>query len=46
LLIPLLALNFFGVPMAFPSWLGLAFVGLCLSDALHIILDWTVKETR
>ena len=46
LLIPLLALNFFGVPMAFPSWLGLAFVGLCLSDALHIILDWSVRETR
>lgn len=37
--IPLLILNYHGVEMQFPSWAGAWFVGLCLSDALHIILD-------
>ena len=43
LLLPLLAINFFGVPIKLPTGFGAWFIGLCLSDALHIILDWTVK---
>ena len=46
LITPLLTLNFWGVPMNFPAWLFPAFIGLCLADALHIVLDWTVKENR
>jgi uncharacterized metal-binding protein len=43
LIIPVLALNFLGVPMKLPTDIGQWFIGLCLVDALHIILDNTVK---
>lgn len=40
LIFPFLVANFFGVPMAIPQWFGMWFLGLCLSDALHILMDW------
>lgn len=40
LIFPLLVANFFGVPMSIPQWFGMWFLGLCLSDALHIFMDW------
>lgn len=40
LVLPILLANFFGLPLAIPSWFGMWFIGLCLSDALHIIMDW------
>ena len=43
LVIPLLAINFMGVPMKLPTGTGLWFAGLCLADALHIFLDNTVR---
>ena len=43
LIIPLLAINVLGVPLKLPTHFGAWFVGLCLADALHIILDNTVK---
>lgn len=44
--LPLLAINMMGVPMALPTTFGQWFVGLCLADGLHIILDWTVKHGK
>lgn len=46
LLIPLLAINFLGVPIKLPTGFGMWFIGLCLADALHIILDYTVKGKK
>ena len=43
LIIPLLAVNYLGLPMKLPTDTGQWFLGLCLADALHIILDNTVK---
>lgn len=42
LILPLLALSFF-VPVSVESWFGVWFVGLCLSDALHIVMDYLKK---
>lgn len=42
--LPLLAVNVMGVPMTLPTGLGHWFIGLVLADALHILLDWTVKK--
>lgn len=39
LILPVLAVNLLGVPVSIPQWFGMWFAGLCLSDALHIILD-------
>ncbi len=44
--LPVLALNFFGVPVKMPTGIGNWFIGLCLADALHIILDWTIKGKK
>ncbi len=46
LTLPLLVMNFMGVPMTLPTGFGRWFIGLCLADGLHIILDWTVKHER
>jgi len=35
-----------GVPMTLPTDLGRWFIGLVLADALHILLDWTVKNEK
>jgi uncharacterized metal-binding protein len=43
LLLPLLAVNVMGVPLAIPSWFACWLLGLCLSDAAHIIMDWMKK---
>ena len=43
---PLLAMNMLGVPMTLPTGLGWWLIGLCASDALHIILDWTVRGEK
>ena len=40
LVLPILLANFMGLPLAIPSWFGMWFIGLCLSDALHILMDW------
>ena len=42
LAIPLLALSFF-VHIPVKSWVGIWFIGLCLSDALHIFMDYFKK---
>lgn len=39
LFIPVLAVNLF-IPFGLPSWFGMWFVGLCISDAVHIFMDW------
>ena len=38
--LPFLFINLMGVPLAIPQWFGMWFIGLCLSDALHIVMDW------
>jgi len=43
---PLLAINIMGVPMTLPTGFGRWFIGLVLADALHILLDWTVKNEK
>lgn len=43
LLLPILVLNYFGLPIHLPSKFGVWFLGLCLSDILHIFLDYAVK---
>lgn len=40
LLLPVLAMSFFGFPLRISSAFGWWFVGLCASDALHVIMDW------
>lgn len=40
LVLPILLANFMGLPLVIPSWFGMWFIGLCLSDALHILMDW------
>ncbi len=39
LMVPLLAMNMMGIPLALPDWFGMWFIGLCLSDGLHIFMD-------
>lgn len=39
LLFPVLLINAMGVPLHLPDSFGLWFIGLCLSDALHILMD-------
>lgn len=46
LVLPILILNYFGLPIHLPEKFGQWFVGLCLSDALHIVLDFTIKGER
>jgi uncharacterized metal-binding protein len=40
LVLPILLANFLGLPLVIPQWFGMWFIGLCLSDALHIFMDW------
>lgn len=40
LILPVLLVNVLGVTVVIPAWFGMWFIGLCLSDALHIALDW------
>lgn len=46
LLLPLLILNYFGLPAHLPDKFGQWFIGLCFSDALHIILDFTIRGKK
>ena len=46
LMFPLLILNYFGWEIHLNKNFGLWFLGLCLSDTLHIILDFTVKGRK
>jgi len=44
--LPLLAVNVMGAPLKLPTEFWAWFIGLCASDALHIVLDWTVKNEK
>lgn len=46
LALPILILNYLGLPAHLPDKFGQWFVGICLSDALHIILDFTIKSDK
>ena len=46
ILIPVLAINFIGVPLSIPAGFGMWLIGLALADALHIFMDYTMKENR
>lgn len=46
LVLPILILNYFGLPVHLPEKFGQWLVGLCLSDALHIILDFSIRGER
>lgn len=46
LLLPVLAINMMGVPLHLPAGFGHWFIGLCLSDALHIVMDHVVKTKK
>lgn len=46
LVFPLLVLNYLGLPIHLSDKFGQWFWGLCLADALHIILDFTIRGER
>ena len=46
LVLPILVLNYFGLPVYLLAKFGQWFIGLCLSDALHIILDFSIRGNK
>jgi uncharacterized metal-binding protein len=46
LFLPLLLANIFGLPLQLPTHFGSWFIGLCLSDGLHVLMDWISSKTK